>query len=60
MAELPEVGLAAALEALRDELESAWHASRGRSIRFRASKVTLTMEAVAGSAPPWRSRVAKV
>lgn len=47
MAELPEVGLAAALEALRDELESAWRASQGRNVRFRASEVTVTVETVA-------------
>ena len=42
-----EVGLATALEALRDELESAWSASQGRKVRFRASTVTLTVETVA-------------
>lgn len=42
-----ELGLAAALEALRDELESAWQSSQGRRVRFRASEVTLTVEAVA-------------
>jgi Trypsin-co-occurring domain 2 len=41
------VGLAAALEALRDELESAWHASQGRKVRFRTSEVTVTVETVA-------------
>ena len=47
MGELAAVGLAAALEALRDELESAWQASRGHRVRFRASEVTLTVETVA-------------
>jgi len=42
-----ELGLAAALEALREELESAWSSSQGRRVRFRASEVTLTVEAVA-------------
>ncbi len=47
MGELPAVGLAAALDALREELESAWQAGRGRRVRFRASEVTLTVETVA-------------
>ena len=47
MAELPGVGLAAALEALRDELELVWRTSRGRDVRFRASEVTLTAQTVA-------------
>jgi hypothetical protein len=47
MGELSEVGLAAALEALRDELESAWHASQDRKVRFRASEVTVIVETVA-------------
>jgi hypothetical protein len=47
MGELPEVGLSAALDALRDELESALQASQGRRVRFRASEVTLTVETVA-------------
>jgi hypothetical protein len=47
MGELPAVGLAAALEALRDELESAWQASQEHRVRFRASEVTLTVETVA-------------
>ena len=42
-----EVGLALALEALRDELESAWSASQGRRVRFRASEVRVTVETVA-------------
>ncbi|GAA4711179.1 trypco2 family protein [Phytohabitans rumicis] len=44
---MEELGLAAALEALRDELESAWRSGEGRSVRFRASEVTLTVETVA-------------
>jgi hypothetical protein len=47
MGETSEVGLAAALEALRDELESAWHASQDRKVRFRASEVTVRVETVA-------------
>jgi Trypsin-co-occurring domain 2 len=47
MAESSEVGLAAALEALREELESAWQASQDRRIRFRTSEVTVTVETVA-------------
>jgi hypothetical protein len=39
--------LAAALEALRDELELAWRTSRDRNVRFRASEVTLTAQTVA-------------
>lgn len=42
-----ELGLAAALEALREELESAWQSGHGRRVRFRASEVTLTVETVA-------------
>jgi hypothetical protein len=47
MVEGSEVGLAAALEGLRDELESSWKASQGRKVRFRASAVTMTVETVA-------------
>ena len=47
MAEGSAVGLAAALEGLRDELEAAWHASQGRKVRFRASGVTVAVETVA-------------
>ncbi|MCI3152937.1 hypothetical protein ELQ39_14425 [Streptomyces sp. GB4-14] len=43
----PEIGLAAALEALREELESAWTAAQGRQVRFRASELTLNVETVA-------------
>jgi hypothetical protein len=42
-----ELGLAAVLEALRDELDSAWQAGQGRSVRFRTSEVTLSLETVA-------------
>ena len=42
-----ELGLAAALEALRDDLQSAWRAGQGRQVRFRASEVTLQLETVA-------------
>jgi Trypsin-co-occurring domain 2 len=41
------LGLSAALEGLREELESVWEKSAGRAIRFRVSEVTLTLEAVA-------------
>jgi hypothetical protein len=48
MTEVPDgVGLAAAVEGLRDELEEAWRASQGRPVRFRASEVTLTVQTVA-------------
>jgi NTP-dependent ternary system trypsin peptidase co-occuring protein len=42
-----ELGLASVLEALHDELESAWKAGQGRPVRFRATEVTLTLETVA-------------
>ncbi|WP_328736543.1 trypco2 family protein [Streptomyces bobili] len=42
-----ELGLAQALEALRDELQSALQSGEGKRVRFRASEVTLTMETVA-------------
>ena len=42
-----ELGLAAALEALREELESAWQSGQGRAVRFRTSEVTLTLTTVA-------------
>jgi Trypsin-co-occurring domain 2 len=42
-----ELGLAEALEAARDELESAWHAGEGRPVRFRASQMTLSLSTVA-------------
>lgn len=48
MAEALGVDLSTALEALRDELESAWAASQGRAVRFRVSDVTLTVQVVAG------------
>ena len=42
-----ELGLAFALEALRDELESALKAGQGRAVQFQASEVTLTLSTVA-------------
>ena len=48
MAEVPElVGLATALEGLREDLETAWVKGAGRAVRFRVSEVTLTLQAVA-------------
>ena len=41
------MGLSAALEGLREELESTWKEGAGKAIRFRVSDVTLTLEAVA-------------
>lgn len=41
------VGLAAALEGLREDLETAWVKGADRAVRFRVSEVTLTLEAVA-------------
>jgi hypothetical protein len=41
------LGLAQALEALRDELELAWRSGQGRAVRFKASEVTLTLTTVA-------------
>ena len=41
------VGLAAALEGLREDLETAWVEGADRAVRFRVSEVTLTLEAVA-------------
>jgi hypothetical protein len=41
------MGLSAALEGLREELESVWKQSAGKDIRFRVNEVTLTLEAVA-------------
>ena len=44
----PELmGLSAALEGLRAELESAWEEGAGKAIRFRVGEVTLTLEALA-------------
>jgi hypothetical protein len=40
------VGLAAALEALRQELDDAWRESQGQRVRFRASQITLSVQAV--------------
>ena len=42
-----ELGLAAALEALREELESAWQSGQSRAVRFRTSELTLTLTTVA-------------
>lgn len=42
-----ELGLASAIEALRNELEAAWLAGRERPVRFRASGITLTLSTVA-------------
>ena len=42
-----ELGLAAALEALRQELESALQSGQGQRVRLRTSGVTLTLETVA-------------
>ena len=51
MTEVPDgVGLAAAVEGLRDELENAWRAGEDRRVRFRASEVTLTVQTVARQA----------
>jgi hypothetical protein len=44
---VPEVGLAEALEALRDELQTAWEKAQGQRVRFRTSEVTVTVETVA-------------
>lgn len=41
------LGLATALDGLREELELAWEKGAGKNIRFRVSDVTLTLEAVA-------------
>lgn len=41
------VGLAAALEVLREELEDAWLAGHGKRVRFRVSQLTVTIQAVA-------------
>lgn len=41
------VGLAAALEGLREDLETAWAEGADKAIRFRVSEITLTLEAVA-------------
>ena len=41
------MGLSAALEGLREELESAWEKGAGKAVRFRVGEVTLTLEAVA-------------
>ena len=41
------MGLSAALEGLREELESVWEQGAGKALRFRVNTVTLTLEAVA-------------
>ena len=41
------LGLSAALEALREELEAAWKRSADSTVRFVVNNVTLTLEAVA-------------
>ncbi|TDU73484.1 trypco2 family protein [Streptomyces sp. KS 21] len=47
MSNVNGVGLADALDALRDELETAWFNSLGKAVRFEASQVTLTIQTVA-------------
>jgi Trypsin-co-occurring domain 2 len=42
-----EIGLASAIEALRNELETAWLAGQERPVRFLASEITLTLTTVA-------------
>jgi len=44
--EYDDLAISTALEALRNELEAAWHSSEGRRVRFRASQVTLTLQTV--------------
>jgi Trypsin-co-occurring domain 2 len=41
------VGLASALEVLRSELETAWEAGKDKRVRFRATRVLVTLQAVA-------------
>jgi len=41
------MGLSAALDGLREELDAAWEKGAGKAIRFRVSEVTLTLQAVA-------------
>jgi hypothetical protein len=40
------MGLSAALEGLREELQAAWDQGADKTLRFRVSNVTLTLEAV--------------
>lgn len=47
MSEVSKIGLAAALDALREELENSWQSSQGKSLRFQTSAINLTMETVA-------------
>jgi hypothetical protein len=41
------MGLATALEGLREELEAAWEQSQNSAVRFVVDNVTLTLQAVA-------------
>jgi hypothetical protein len=41
------MGLSAALDGLREELEAAWEQGAGKALRFRVSNVALTLEVVA-------------
>jgi Trypsin-co-occurring domain 2 len=47
MDDVPELGIASAIEGLRVELEEAWATSAGKPVRFRVSDVTLTVQTVA-------------
>lgn len=42
-----EFGLDVVLDALREDLESAWLSSQGKRVRFRAAEVTVMVETVA-------------
>jgi hypothetical protein len=42
-----DIGLSAALEALRQELDEAWAAGAGERIRFQVSDITLVVQVVA-------------
>jgi hypothetical protein len=41
------LSLSTALEALRQELQTAWEAGEGQRVRFRVGEVSLTVQAVA-------------
>ncbi|MGO9961458.1 MAG: trypco2 family protein [Solirubrobacteraceae bacterium] len=41
------IGLSAALEVLRTELDEAWTAGEGKRVRFRVSELNLTVQVVA-------------
>lgn len=41
------IGLAAALEGLRNDLETAWAQGADRPVRFKVAEMTLTLTAVA-------------